>query len=495
MADLARRVLRTVGHVVPYVVLAVAAVLLALAVTPSVTVATFGQTVRVGAVPPSLGLGWSGPGQADLFGEGPVDTVAQFAGPIRPRITWERFNRNAAAAAFIQSTQDGSGPDGTDSVGAALAKGWIDYFVRLLTTAAGLGAAGYLVVIASFGLVRSNYQMPTRGRLVRGLAAAVIVSLAVTTGCSALTVQSARSQLAGVRSLADLTGRAPLVPAPGPVDPEHGDVRIAVIGDSTAAGVGNSSLTDPTAADQACGRSRDAYARVLESATGHPVLNLACSSATIVNGLLGPQREGGMTLPPQVGVLKSVRSLSAVVVSVGANDVGWSDFLRICYALASCDDQVNASLFQRRLDAFRIQYAQLLQQLSDLPARPLVIITQYYDPLGTSLDCPALRAPDSPADPPPGYGFAPAPGYDQAQRLAQKVDPLRSELDSLNTVLEQGAQAFGFRTVRPDFTGHELCTPQPWVQGMTAPFPFHPNAAGELAIAAAQLPQLAEIVS
>lgn len=489
--------LHVFGRAAAYLALAIAALLLALAVTPAVTVSTFGQTVTVGAVAPSPRLGWDGPGQAALFGEGTVDTVAHFRGPIRPLITWERFNRNAAAAAFIQAGATGAhGTRGgaARTIGADLADGWIAYFVRLVAAATLIGAALYLVVIGSLGVVRRGYQVPSRGRLLLGLAAAAALSLTVTVGCAALTVLSARSQLAGVSSLGDLTGRAVLIPPPSPVEPDRTDVRIAVIGDSTAAGVGNAELPEATAQDKVCGRSRDAYARVLQSATGTPVLNLACSSATIVAGLLGPQTENGVSLPPQVGVLKSLPALSAVVVSVGANDVGWSDFLSICYALSRCDDQISATLFERRLDTFRIQYAQLLQQLSDLPSRPVVIVTEYYDPLGSTFDCPALQDPDPPRDPPPGYGFAPGPDEDPQQRITEKVEPLRSEFEALNAVLQQGAAAFEFRSVRPDFSGHELCTPQPWVQGMSDRFPFHPNAAGELAIAAAQLPQLAGVV-
>lgn len=489
--------LPALGRAAAYLVLAVAALLLALAVTPPVTVATFGQTVTVGAVAPSVGLGWAGPGQAALFGEGTVDTVARFDGPIRPLITWERFNRNAAAAAFIQAgatAAPGTGVAPARTVGADLAAGWTGYFVRLVVVATFIGAALFLVVIGLLGVIRRGYQMPSRGRLLGGLAVAAGLSLAVTVGCAALTVLSARSQLADVSSLGDLTGRAVLIPPPSPVEPDRTDVRIAVIGDSTAAGVGNAELSEPTAQDTVCGRSRDAYARVLQSATGTPVLNLACSSATIVAGLLGPQTENGVSLPPQVGVLKSLPSLSAVVVSIGANDVGWADFLSICYAMTRCDDQISATLFERRLDTFRIQYAQLLQQLSDLPSRPVVIVTQYYDPLGSTFDCPELQDPDAPKTPPAGYGFAPGPDEDPQQRISEKVEPLRSEFEALNDVLQQGAAAFDFRSVRPDFSGHELCTPQPWVQGMSERFPFHPNAAGELAIAAAQLPQLAGVV-
>jgi hypothetical protein len=36
-----------------------------------------------------------------------------------------------------------------------------------------------------------------------------------------------------------------------------------------------------------------------------------------------------------------------------------------------------------------------------------------------------------------------------------------------------------------DFAGHQLCTPQPYVQGLGDAAPFHPTAAGQLAIALA----------
>jgi hypothetical protein len=52
-------------------------------------------------------------------------------------------------------------------------------------------------------------------------------------------------------------------------------------------------------------------------------------------------------------------------------------------------------------------------------------------------------------------------------------------------VLQQGANLFGFGVATPKFTGHELCTSDPWVQGPTDPAPMHPNASGELAIALA----------
>ena len=52
-------------------------------------------------------------------------------------------------------------------------------------------------------------------------------------------------------------------------------------------------------------------------------------------------------------------------------------------------------------------------------------------------------------------------------------------------MLAKGAQQFGFASPQPDFTGHELCSQQPYVQGLGAAAPFHPTALGELAIALA----------
>jgi lysophospholipase L1-like esterase len=319
--------------------------------------------------------------------------------------------------------------------------------------------------------------------------------MAVTLACAGLTVASARNQLAGIATLADLTGRAVLVTPPSPAGPVRGDIEVAVIGDSTAAGVGNTPPTEPTDADIACARSRDAYAEVLQSATGWTVENLACASATIRQGLLGSQPRRPVTPAAQVGVLKNITSLRAVIVSIGANDIGWSDFLTYCYGLSRCDDQATQRLILSRLDTFRLQYVQLLQQLSELPTRPAVIVTGYYDPFGDRFDCPALRDPDAPAVLPEGYGFAPDPSEpDPTERVKQKIEPLRSILAQLNDVLAQGAEAFGFTSVVPSFEGHALCSEQPWVQGMSDPYPFHPRAAGELAIAAALLPRLVSLV-
>lgn len=54
------------------------ALVIAMTVTPPASITVFGHNLKVGAVPSSLSDGLSGPGEADLFGEGPVDTVQRF---------------------------------------------------------------------------------------------------------------------------------------------------------------------------------------------------------------------------------------------------------------------------------------------------------------------------------------------------------------------------------------------------------------------------------
>lgn len=483
------------GRYSGFALLAVAAMILALAITPPVSVSAYGQTVQVGAVPPRFTLGLSGPGEADLFGEGPLRTVQHFDGPIRPRIVWQRFNRNDDAAQFIQST-DSDGrrvvSTGSRAVGEALAAGWTEYFIRLILLAGLIGATLYLIGVGAIALASGHdHRHRSRRQHLALLSVSAALSLVLTGACTALTVMSAYQQLHTVRSLSDLVGTANLAPVPVTVGQPRQDIDVVVIGDSTAAGIGNNPLAKPSKQDTACRRSSDAYAHVLQADSGLRVLNLACSSATITAGLLGPQTTRGVTLPPQVSVLESIRSASVVIVSVGANDVGWSDFLRYCYGLSRCDDRASDNLFQSRLDTFKIQYIQLLQQLGDLPSHPTVIVSEYYDPFGTTFDCPQVRDQQVGAGASPGYGFGPDPGKDnQADKIKQKIDPLRSELARMNAAIADGADAFDAITVRPRFEGHELCADQSWVQGIGDPAPFHPRAAGELAIAAAVLPYL-----
>ncbi len=123
---------------------------------------------------------------------------------------------------------------------------------------------------------------------------------------------------------------------------------------------------------------------------------------------------------------------------------------------------MSSAYFTQLLNTFTRNYYQLLSDLDGLAAHPAVLVNLYYSPFGRA------SAACSSTEWPPRRSRCCFPGSAQ-----------------LNKVLQQGADLFGFGVAAPRFTGHELCTAVPWVQGPSDPAPLHPNAAGELAIALA----------
>jgi hypothetical protein len=134
----------------------------------------------------------------------------------------------------------------------------------------------------------------------------------------------------------------------------------------------------------------------------------------------------------------------------------------LCGAVDACDDRALTAYFQRSLDDFAQDYYELLRQLAALPGDPIVLINGYYAPFDPRLDC-----------------------LESLGLTREKLEVLLSRLDALNAVLANGAATFGYRSVEPDFGGHELCTDQSYVQDLDDAAPLHPNARGHLVIALA----------
>jgi hypothetical protein len=234
------------------------------------------------------------------------------------------------------------------------------------------------------------------------------------------------------------------------------------MGDSTAAGAGLAPMRGSSPEARNCGRSSDSYAADLSAVNDWKVLNVACDSATITNGLLGPQTRGGQTLQPQLAVAERAGKASIIIISVGADDLNWAAEVKYCSTTPNCDDKATTAYFQQQLAEFSKNYLDLLSRLAALPNHPQVIINQYYDPFGSEPGC-----------------------LGQAGLSAANLKTLVSRLNTLNTVLAKGAAQFGFASPQPDFAGHQLCTPSPYVQGLDAAAPFHPTVLGQLAIALA----------
>ena len=428
---------------------------IALIVTPSQTVATAGQTVLVGAADPTLSL--SGPGELDLFGQS-MPTVLRFQGLIRPKLELTHISLNDQLAQFVQTS--GSQHSTAGDLSSALVTGWEHYFIWQTLIA---GCIAVVLLLALAGLRRWSHR--TTLKLV-GLG--TVGALVVNVGFVAVFAAGAPGTLRQVHSLDDLVGQTSVSSAPQPVGASQPGVQAVVLGDSTAAGLGNPLVKNPSALDTACGRSSDAYAEDLAEVNDWSVLNLACSGATVADGILGPQAVGSGLAAPQFGVLEQASHVSVVIVSIGANDLQWEAMAAMCALGPNCDDQATTALFQANLASFTTNYYTLLRDLAALPAHPRVLVNEYYSPFGSNLSCLSSEG-----------------------LTSAKAATLEARLGTLNQVLGAGAKTFGFAAVQPDFAGHQLCTAQPFVQGLNDSAPMHPNTPGELAIALADQQALA----
>lgn len=124
------------------------------------------------------------------------------------------------------------------------------------------------------------------------------------------------------------TGQAP--PAAPAGDPRP-TVAVA-LGDSFASGeAAGSYARAPDGSADACHRSTVAQLRRAELPGIDEVVNLACSGATTANIQLDGQGLHGQ--PPQAAQLRPVAAdynVELVVVTVGANDLGWGELLFDC---------------------------------------------------------------------------------------------------------------------------------------------------------------------
>jgi hypothetical protein len=452
--DRSRTIFRRMLATVAVILAAVLAGFAALEVTPMQTVTVAGQVIGVGAAPR---LAFSGPGEVDLFGQG-LPTAISIPGPIRPKLQLSQITLNSELANFVQGrsqSQAGS------ALRTGLVAGWEHYF-------AWETAAAAVVALVLAGAVAGWRRLPRKATVLL-LVAVLFVTVALNLGAVALTAEGASAALGHVRSLTQLVGTQDVRVAHsrGRVRQIRG-IQEVVLGDSTAAGAGLPWVAKPSPTDKACGRSSQSYAFDLASVNGWKALNLACDSATIAHGLLGPQQQGTKLIAPQIESAYQVKDPAVVIVSVGADDLQWSAILEYCAASTQCDSRASNAYFQQKLAQFSTDYLQLLIQLGSLPGHPRVIINRYYDPFGSDVSCIVQR------------GLTPA-----------KVGTIQTWLAALNEVLAKGASQFGFLSPQPSFAGHTLCSPLPYVQGLGDAAPFHPTALGQLAIALADETALA----
>ncbi|HEV3234617.1 MAG TPA: GDSL-type esterase/lipase family protein [Candidatus Dormibacteraeota bacterium] len=440
-----------VGYIVLVAAIVLASYLIGLLATPRQTVQIVGQTVAIGAARPHLNL-W-GPGELIEFGVS-IPLKLTFYGLLRPHLEIAPALSTNDLTATLRAAYDLS----LESLGKQLFDGWLRYCLWLFLVSEAVCTAAIVPVAIAMVQWRG---LPER-RAVRLTVGCLLTLLLLNAGQAALATNTL-SSVSRASSIDALVGRDTSIFTPAPVGPPVSGINLVVIGDSTAAGLGNELVSNPTPEDRACGRSKDSFAAVLANTNSYKVLNLACSTATIRAGVLGEQPQAGQTVSAQLGRAKQVTDATAIIVSVGANEMQWPALVQFCLLAEACDDNATTAFFDRNLSRFTLDFAEyLLPQLASLPQHPRVIINQYYDPFDPDVPCKDID------------GWS-----------SQKVRVLSARLATFNLVLAKGASTFGFIAVKPDFRGHELCTKQPYVQGLPDPAPLHPTAAGELAIALA----------
>jgi hypothetical protein len=303
---------------------------------------------------------------------------------------------------------------------------------------------------------------------IRGMTVLAVVPAMLSWGVAGgLAYTGAVHGLQHVRSLSDLVGTYHLSPAP--VGPKVRGYTGAVIGDSRASRLGGSAVATATPEDTACARSSDSLAAEIGNQLNSKVLNLACSGASIASGLRGPQVAGGHLVPSQVGLLKQVEGLAFVAVMIGPNDLYWADFLRYCYSVTNCQDNLTRGEFNYRLAALDTAYGDLLQDLNDLPSHPQIVIVTSYDVFKPDATCRDAHGP------------ATAKGLN-----ADSIRLLASRNAQLNDMLSSGAKKYKFDVATPTIA--TLCESSqdqlgPDLQGLSDAHPFHPTGIGMIRIA------------
>lgn len=216
------------------------------------------------------------------------------------------------------------------------------------------------------------------------------------------------------------------------------------LGDSYSSGVGTRTyISDGTS----CQRSVYAYPSLVASARGYALDLRACSGATTADVTSG-----------QLGSLSP--STSYVTISVGGNDAGFSSVITTCAQPAWLSD-CSGAISKARSTITGVLPGRLatLYAAIRVKAPGARVDVVGYPRLFDGQDCNALT------------WFSPT-----------EESQLNATADLLDSVLSSAASAAGFRFTNPvgAFTGHAVCDPVEWLNGLSNPVSesYHPNRTG-----------------
>ncbi|MFI0407386.1 SGNH/GDSL hydrolase family protein [Actinomadura sp. 3N508] len=213
------------------------------------------------------------------------------------------------------------------------------------------------------------------------------------------------------------------------------------LGDSYSSGTGAGSYHPDSGA---CKRSANAYAQLWAAANKASFKFAACSGATTTTVISG-----------QLGSLSS--STTLVSITVGGNDAGFSDVMQTCVLKSESTCKTRA--------------AQAETYMKDtLPGR----LDSVYSKIRAK--SPSARVV--------------VLGYPRLYKIVNvcaglsngKRTALNHAADTLDGVIAKAAGRAGFTwsDVRDEFSGHELCSGDDWLNAVTIPIEssYHPTARG-----------------
>lgn len=255
--------------------------------------------------------------------------------------------------------------------------------------------------------------------------------------------------------------------------------RYVALGDSVAAGLGLPLVAGASDEDTACGRSSAAYPEVIGERVNAmlsradielDVENISCSGATTEHLTSSQPLGTDLAAEPQLDNAFMEGTPTFLTLTMGANDARWGQFIGACLSAANCDTPENTAAAQAYIDTMK---ATLVQALDEIKARsdfipPLTAVTGYYNPVSDRCTSDNLTS--------------------------GEIAWIGQETAALNKALEEATRqrtTGWFTHFAPvDFTGHDICSADPWIQRPGAPnepAPFHPTARGQQAIADAIL--------
>jgi lysophospholipase L1-like esterase len=293
-------------------------------------------------------------------------------------------------------------------------------------------------------------------------------AVAPATASAGVLAGTAHATTAGALAAAPATASGAVPPAPsGPM---------VALGDSYTAGA--LLPTDLRARPLGCLRSTKGYPELVAAALGASLTDVACESAG-VRDMTAAQRTSIGTNPPQLNALAPDDSL--VVLTLTGDDIGFMNVLDECMELSftdpwgsPCRAHYTGGGTDQLAGLVRAEGPRMAAVLADIAARApqaRIVVVGYPDMFPLSGGCwPAVPITDG------------------------DVAYLRGIELQLNAMLAADARAADvtFVNTYTPTIGHDFCQPERIrdVEGLlpgSLALPFHPNARGQAAIAAAVL--------